>query len=653
MACPRLLLAAVVASLGVCASQATADTFSYTGAEQTYTVPAGTSWVRITASGATGGWSSGSGVVGGVGATVDTHVPVTPGQVLYVNVGGAGSYPGAGGWNGGGNGGPYGAGGGGASDVRTTSGDLSARIVVAAGGGGNGATYAGQSGGDAGSAGQSTASGAGGGQPGTQTAGGAGGTSDCAAGAVGGVGTGGAGGTGSCSSGGGGGGGGYYGGGGGGGSFSAAAGGGGGSSHVVTGAKHTTISAAAAGAGTITIVPATSVLVGIAAPATGSVYGFGQSAPTTYTCTAPSPLTVSSCTDSNGATGGAGALDTATLGTHTYTVTATDSLGQTASRSITYTVAAAPTVTISTPATGGVYRLNQPVATAFSCSVDPAVTHASCTDANGATADAGLDTRTAGTHTYTVTVTDSIGQTASRSVSYTVIAPPATPTISGATDGATYRLGQVIPITYPCTAQPGATVTTCHDSNGGVNGTGTLDTQTVGAHTHTVTITDSLGQTTTATITYTVAGPACPTRPRFNSIIYRDSVTSFYYRPLPGQTIRGARHLGKRLPTMLNTPRGRSLLPRIEYTTARPVDAKRLPWFARKVGPNRVIAAILTNTDSTRYAGIRLAYRPKPGTSAKLILPTGTVQTTFTDCPTTTGYDTIYSQIITVTRRSK
>ena len=233
-------LAAVLAALLACAAPAAADTatFNFTGAEQSFAVPAGVFSVDVTAIGGHG--ADRSGVTGGRGASVSGTLPVRPGQVLYVEVGGSGADAtpngvggfngGVGGFNGGGAGGSLangGGGGGGASDVRTVpmgagATSLNSRAIVAGAGGGGGQ----QAGGDAGSDG---ASGTAGGEAGTQTGGGsAGGTGNPGT-----AGTLGAGGTGGRS--GGGGGGGLFGGGGGGAAGGLDGGGGGGSSLVPAG----------------------------------------------------------------------------------------------------------------------------------------------------------------------------------------------------------------------------------------------------------------------------------------------------------------------------------------------------------------------------------------------------------------------------------
>jgi hypothetical protein len=166
--------AAVFAALIVLAETPTAlaqpptQTFDYTGAEQSYVVPADITALKVVAVGAPGGagreLTDATGSPGGDGARVTGVISVTPGETIYVEVGGSGADAGVdttgglGGFNGGGNGGGTtedppggGGGGGGASDVRTVSCDapceplapasLASRLLVAAGGGGGGGGF--------------------------------------------------------------------------------------------------------------------------------------------------------------------------------------------------------------------------------------------------------------------------------------------------------------------------------------------------------------------------------------------------------------------------------------------------------------------------------------------------------------------------------
>ncbi|HET6509816.1 MAG TPA: glycine-rich protein [Baekduia sp.] len=232
-----VLIAAVCSPLlaapsALASGQTTTFTATLHGSEQTYVVPLGTTLVHVDAAGASGGGES-----GGIGGRVVADLPVTPGQVLYVEVGKHGHEDGTTpGWNGGGVG-TYTTGGG-ASDVRLASahGDvldptsLASRVVVA-GGGGGASFYAGPVfGGNGGAPGDGPDPGL----PGTATAGGAGGIG----GDAGRLGAGGDSFAGGSSGGGGGG---LY-GGGGGGDFS---GGGGGASGIVAPATNATYSAAA------------------------------------------------------------------------------------------------------------------------------------------------------------------------------------------------------------------------------------------------------------------------------------------------------------------------------------------------------------------------------------------------------------------------
>src|SRR3954469_10034024 len=167
----RISLALAVAALALLglagnASAATLATFGFTGSAQTFTVPAGVHHVSIQALGAQGG-PGGVGefdMQGGLGGQANAPLSVTPGEVLFIYVGGSGGYGGApsgggiinagpGGFNGGGAGGQantacdgdtcengYGAGGGGgATDVRQGGSGLGNRVIVAGGGAGGAA----------------------------------------------------------------------------------------------------------------------------------------------------------------------------------------------------------------------------------------------------------------------------------------------------------------------------------------------------------------------------------------------------------------------------------------------------------------------------------------------------------------------------------
>lgn len=113
--------------------------FEYTGTEQAFTVPLGVKHIMVAVKGASGGGNCG-GCQPGKGGLVRATVSVTPGETLYIFVGGAGGDR-TGGFNGGGVGGKGqvgGGGGGGASDIREGGDGLINRVVVAAGGGGSG-----------------------------------------------------------------------------------------------------------------------------------------------------------------------------------------------------------------------------------------------------------------------------------------------------------------------------------------------------------------------------------------------------------------------------------------------------------------------------------------------------------------------------------
>src|SRR3954451_496306 len=190
-----LLGAALLLAVVPAVATATTATFSFTGAEQDFVVPATVSQLTIQAFGALGGQGSPVGGTSrsGTGGSVTATFAVTPGETLAVFVGSQGGTStdglsgGPGGFNGGGDGGAGalgpiaagGGGGGGASDVRQGGSDLANRIIVAGGGAGGGGSYSslfGGIGGDGGGLTGGTGGGAGGATGGSQIGGGHGGT---------------------------------------------------------------------------------------------------------------------------------------------------------------------------------------------------------------------------------------------------------------------------------------------------------------------------------------------------------------------------------------------------------------------------------------------------------------------------------------------
>src|SRR4051794_41512588 len=117
----KFVLSAAIACLLLLAGQSSASaappsqTFTFTGAEQPFTVPAGVTSMHVVAIGAKGGKGSQTPAAGGFGSVVSADVAVTPGDVVKIvvagnggdavgAVGGTGGFSGRGGGGGGGGG---------------------------------------------------------------------------------------------------------------------------------------------------------------------------------------------------------------------------------------------------------------------------------------------------------------------------------------------------------------------------------------------------------------------------------------------------------------------------------------------------------------------------------------------------------------------
>ncbi|MCB0649484.1 MAG: hypothetical protein KDC49_22600 [Saprospiraceae bacterium] len=154
----RPALTFTVISLGILFSEKSYSqvsvSFGYSGSTTSWVVPSGVNSITLEVWGAQGAQAIDrlpTNGEGGLGGYAKGDLAVTPGQTIYITVGGQGGTNGAGGFNGGGaggigqagsecTGGPAG-GGGGASDVRINGTTLADRILVGAGGGGGGRDY--------------------------------------------------------------------------------------------------------------------------------------------------------------------------------------------------------------------------------------------------------------------------------------------------------------------------------------------------------------------------------------------------------------------------------------------------------------------------------------------------------------------------------
>ena len=449
------------------------STFNYTGAVQTYTVPTCVFTITVDARGGAGGMSGAANP--GLGGRVQATLSVTPGEVLNIYVGGAGSNTGTpGGWNGGGissagTGPTTGASGGGASDIRRGGTALSNRILVAGGGGGTGTAqwtlnHGGGGGGLNGTNGvtNGTYTLANCGAGASQTAGGAGANNSPSY-----TGTLGQGGNGGPHSGGGGGG--RYGGGGGTGATACCTGGGGGGGSGYaepTATAVTQTNSYQAGNGQIIITPIVSTgpaqpgtITGSSSVCANSTVAYSISNvpnATTYNWTYPSGSTIS----------GQGLSSVSiTFGTASgnITVTASNSCGTSAQRTMAVTVNPAP----ASPTAGSNSPLCQGTTLNLTASTVAGATY-SWTGPNGFMSNAqnpsvsSVSTSDAGT--YSVTITSGGCMSAPATTNVVVNPAPAPPTAgsnSPLCDGTTLNLSasMIAGATYSWTGPNGFTST--------------------------------------------------------------------------------------------------------------------------------------------------------------------------------------------------
>ncbi len=253
----------------------------------------------------------------------------------------------------------------------------------------------------------------------------------------------------------------------------------------------------------------TNPTVSITTPAAAATYARGATINANYSCS--DDVGGSGIVSCAGPVATGSPIDTATLGPKSFTVTATDGQGNTASVTRNYTVVdqTAPTITVTAPIDGATFTQYATVFADYACADEASGSGlASCV---GTVADgAAIDTATLGAHTFTVNAADVAGNTSSTTVNYTVLdAAGPDITITTPVDGATYARGATVLADFACTDEVGGSgVASCV---GTVADGAAINTATLGAHSFTVNASDNSGNNTTRTHNYTVTDQSPPT----------------------------------------------------------------------------------------------------------------------------------------------
>ncbi|MDX6487241.1 MAG: hypothetical protein QOF43_2394, partial [Gaiellaceae bacterium] len=196
--------------------------------------------------------------------------------------------------------------------------------------------------------------------------------------------------------------------------------------------------------------------VTLTTPGQGASYARNAVVNASYSCADETAL--ASCV---GDVADGAAIDTATLGNHTFTVTATDAAGNVGTAAHDYVVVdvTAPSITITSPSEGATFTLNQAATASYSCA-DEAGGSGLATCAGSVANGAAISTSTAGSYSFTVSATDNAGNPSSATTHYTVLADTTAPMISIVTpvEGATYNLGQSVNASYSCADTGGSSL---------------------------------------------------------------------------------------------------------------------------------------------------------------------------------------------------
>jgi hypothetical protein len=248
-------------------------------------------------------------------------------------------------------------------------------------------------------------------------------------------------------------------------------------------------------------------------PPEGATYSLNQVVNAAYSC--QDEVGGSGLKSCQGTVANGSAIDTASTGTKTFTVTATDNTGNQHSVTHTYSVAddqppvdstppettidSGPSNPTNSPSASFAFSSNEQGST-FECSLDGAA-FGSCTSSKDYTGLAD------GSHTFQVRATDAArnADPSPATRTWTVDTTKPTITITTPANGANYSLNQVVKANYSC-QDGGSGLNSCQ---GKVPNGRDIDTGSTNTKTFTVTATDNAGNQHSVTHTYSVTLSDC------------------------------------------------------------------------------------------------------------------------------------------------
>lgn len=244
-------------------------------------------------------------------------------------------------------------------------------------------------------------------------------------------------------------------------------------------------------------------------PADGATFTQHEAVAASYACSDAGGSELASC---EGSVADGAHIDTGTVGTKTFTVTATDRAGnvRTTTRSYSVVDVTPPSVHIDTPASGAAFERHADVPADYTCEDEQ--------DGSGLAGCVGtvpqgdgVPTDTIGAHDFTVDAKDHHGNSATLTHTYTVLDVTA-PTVDVATpaDGATYAHHEVVRADFGCVDDEGGSGIAAGYCEGTTDRGAPIDTTTLGTHRWSVTATDRAGNVTTRTHSYQVVDVTAP-----------------------------------------------------------------------------------------------------------------------------------------------